>query len=74
MNFILAGILGWCMVGNMKHTTNIKVNFSYQTAYNTKNGELTITLFRDRGNERINLNWWEAIILLNKLKLELGEK
>lgn len=63
------------MVTSMiKKITEIKTDFAYQTAYNTKNGELTITLFRDRGNERITLNWWEANILLEKLKLEFCEK
>lgn len=64
------------MVTSMNHivtnTTPIKTDFSYKTTYNTKNGELVISIIKDE--QEITLNWWEANILLEKLKLELCEK
>jgi hypothetical protein len=53
-------------------TTPIKTDFSYQTSYNMKNGELFISIIKDE--QKITLNWWEANILMQKLKLEFCEK
>lgn len=65
------------MVETMKNvtTTNeIKSNFTYQTDYNTKTGELTITIFKGETEEKITLSYWEAFLLSEKLSLEFGRK
>jgi hypothetical protein len=74
MKIILAWIRESCMVKTMKHTTNIKVNFSYQTHLNEETKELNIALFKEDDEQEINLTYWEAFVLLEKLKLEFCEK
>jgi hypothetical protein len=74
MKIMLVWIWEKCMVAPMKHTTNIKVNFSYQTHLNEQTKELNIALFKEDEDQEINLTYWEAFVLLEKLKLEFCEK
>ena len=63
-----------CIVKTMKHTTKIKANFSYETAFNNETKQMYITLKKEEVDMTITLNWWEAMLLLEKLKLEFCEK
>jgi hypothetical protein len=63
-----------CMVTPMKHTTNLQANFSYQTFLNEETKQLNITLFKEEDEQEITLSYWEAFLLLEKLKLEFCEK
>lgn len=63
-----------CMVASMKSTTELKSNFSYQAYLNEETKQLNITIFKEEEEQEITLSYWEAFLLLEKLKLEFCEK
>jgi len=71
---VLVSLDGKCMVTSMKSTTELKSNFSYQAYLNEETKQMNITIFKEEEEQEITLSYWEAFLLLEKLKLEFCEK
>ena len=66
-------ILVWfgcsCMVMGMDNTTNIQADIKFLVHH--QNGKLVISIFKDKDEQEITLNYWEAVLVHKKLEDEI---
>jgi hypothetical protein len=69
MKIILAWIVSSCMVMGMEHTTNIQADIKFLVHH--QDGKMVISIFKDKDEQEITLNYWEAVLIHKKLGDEI---
>ena len=57
------------MVMGMEHTTNIQADIKFLVHH--QDGKMVISIFKDKDEQEITLNYWEAVLIHKKLGDEI---